>query len=457
MTRAGRSLPFALVVCSLLLASTPALAIPSITRDDIIDLAKSGVGSPYVWGGTCWNPQDRNWKGPDCSGYVTKCWQIPSASKVTDCVPHYYTTSGFKSQSTHWKTISRSDLIRGDALNYNSGSAGHIVLYESGDKWGSATVYEARGSAYGVVHRVKSVESKYAAKRRDGLATAPPKVPQVTIAAAVVSIGGQGRDLCTLAGSAGLFDWYVGQKTTVRVLVHNTGDGPATGVRVSLEAVAAYLRVTHWNIMADTGGSFVLDTQDGLQSLPHDNPGASFNLDLGTLTAGQRKRVDLTVEALAYSGPSAGAATLRSWVSAITGCYAKSSFDGAPTQNDGQTQGGGQLRAAARTDVLSGETCDGHDNDCDGQRDEDNVCGGGPTPDSGGGPSADSGQPPQLDSGATQAPDSGMPQRLDSGSQNSLTPDATLRGSCAVGSSGGPWGWFPLAFLALALLLRRRR
>ncbi len=142
-----------------LLISLPAYAIPNMTRDEIIAIAKSGVGCRYVWGGTCWDPNNKSWKGADCSGYVTKCWQIPSATKTTDCVPHYYTTSTFQNSSTYWGNISRNDLIKGDALVYNSGSAGHIVLYYSGDKWGNAQVYEAKGSAYGIVYGTKYVGS----------------------------------------------------------------------------------------------------------------------------------------------------------------------------------------------------------------------------------------------------------------------------------------------------------
>ncbi|PID39024.1 MAG: hypothetical protein CSA65_06530 [Proteobacteria bacterium] len=431
----------------LLLIAPAAQAIPSITRDAIIDLAKSGVGSPYVWAGTCWNPQDRSWKGPDCSGYVTKCWQIPKTSKVTDCGPHYFTTWAYKSKSTHWKTISRGDLLRGDALNYNLNSKGHIVLYEKGDKWGSATVYEARGSAYGVVHRVRNVASKYAAKRRNSITAPPPKAPQVSVEATVEGISGQGRDFCELAGSAKIFDWKVGQQTTIRVLVHNSGDGPAEGVTLGVAAEAAFIEVKHWTLLTNAGaGSFVTDTQDGLQSIPHDDPGASFNLELGTLAAGERKRVDLTVRATHYSGPNPGVAALRAWIVAIKDRYAKATYDAPPTQNSGQTQNGGELRAAVVTDVFDEETCDGHDNDCDGERDEGDVCGAAPAP----------------DLGVTSTADHGPVLRLDSGTESPVKPPAlgsgALEGGCALVPGGaGPGALVPLVLLLALLLIRYRR
>ena len=161
----------------LLAGATAHAAPPTMTRDEIITIAKTGVGCPYVWGGTCWDPNNKKWKGADCSGYVTVCWQIPKASKSTDCLSHYYSTYHYTSQTTHWTKISRNELKKGDALVYRENGAGHIVIYVSGDKWGSAEVYEARGTAYGIIHRTKSVSSKYKAIRRKYLKTTPPPPP----------------------------------------------------------------------------------------------------------------------------------------------------------------------------------------------------------------------------------------------------------------------------------------
>jgi hypothetical protein len=161
--------------------SAAACSCPKLTRDKIIELAKTGVGCPYVWGGTCWDPAHKSSKGADCSGYVTKTWQIPSASAVTSCTPHYYNTSTYKSSSTHWSSVSRSSLLKADALVYNSGSAGHIVLFEAYTKSsGCYQVYEARGSAYGIIHRVKCPDSSYVGRRRHNLVTPPPPPPPNT-------------------------------------------------------------------------------------------------------------------------------------------------------------------------------------------------------------------------------------------------------------------------------------
>jgi hypothetical protein len=157
--------------------ASAACTCPLITRAQIIDIAKSGVGCPYVWGGTCWDPANKTWKGADCSGYVTKCWQVPAASATTDCLPHYYTTATFYSETTHWTAISRSELLAGDSLVYRSGGSGHIILFESfTETSGCYQVYEARGTAYGIVHRVKCPDSTYQPRRRHNL-TDKPSVP----------------------------------------------------------------------------------------------------------------------------------------------------------------------------------------------------------------------------------------------------------------------------------------
>ncbi len=157
--------------------TTAGAACPTITRDKVISIAKSGVGCKYVWGGTCWNPKNKAWKGADCSGYVTVCWQVPKASSSTSCLPHYYTTYSYKNTSTHWSSISRNGLLKADALVYNTGSKGHIVLYSSGNKWGNAMVYEAMGTAYGIRYRTRYVTSNYVARRRHRIGSAKPKYP----------------------------------------------------------------------------------------------------------------------------------------------------------------------------------------------------------------------------------------------------------------------------------------
>jgi MYXO-CTERM domain-containing protein len=234
MSAATRSLP---ALLALLVGSTALAAPPTMTRDQIIDMAKGGVGCPYVWGGTCWDPNNKSWKGPDCSGYVTKCWQIPGASKTTDCLPHYYTTASFYNDTTYWTHISRDDLLKGDALVYRTSSAGHIVLYVSGDKWGTAEVYEARGTAYGIVHRMKSVDSSYKARRRVNLITATPMAAVVTGQGSTAPADSSGKAYFRVCSGQPFRFWFEIKNTGTAAWVDLGASGNATGQRVRLGAV----------------------------------------------------------------------------------------------------------------------------------------------------------------------------------------------------------------------------
>jgi hypothetical protein len=430
----------------LLSAASASAAIPKISRDQIISIAKSGVGCPYVWGGTCWDPSNKNWKGADCSGYVTVCWQIPKASKTTDCLPHYYTTSTYKSSSTHWTSISRDNLQKADALVYNSGSAGHIILWASGNKWGNAQVYEARGSAYGIVYRTKNVDSKYVARRRHSL-VAPVTYPQMTIASSIVSISGQSRDFCKQGKSAGIFDWRRGQTTTARIDVKNSGTEKAQNVEVGIWAEEPYVEITSWNIYTNwkQGGSFVLNDTDAMQSMPHESPGKSFTLNLGGIAPGETKRVKLKVAARLFSVGAVDHPDVRGWIKSVDGYYSKKDFH-APFDNvkGYQKQNGGDLRAYTQTDVLDQETCDQKDNDCDGKIDEDDVCTA-PEPDAGVDP-----PPAQRTDGGT-AP---LPPVV-----NRPRVAGELHGSCAAAPGAARSAASPglvLLLLALALCWRAR-
>lgn len=159
---------------------------PWETVDDIICRAQSGVGFSYWWGGECWcrngcSPDTScglgscsgscpdcshsgNY-GADCSGYVSRVWQVPYAMAVDACHTDRYVASSFNSSGPHWDQISRSNTERGDAL----ASTSHIVLYESGDPWGNMWAYEARGCSYGIVHNIRSCSSSYNAARRHNI------------------------------------------------------------------------------------------------------------------------------------------------------------------------------------------------------------------------------------------------------------------------------------------------
>jgi len=147
--------------------------------------AKKAVGFSYYWGGGAWLPEGPSAStkgscsgscpscshsgryGADCSGLVAKAWQY--GTKALEVNSHPYSTASFnKDVSGKWSTVSRGALRKGDALVYNSNGAGHIVIYEKGDGWGTPTVVECRGCSYGCVYNARSFTSNYHGIRRAG-------------------------------------------------------------------------------------------------------------------------------------------------------------------------------------------------------------------------------------------------------------------------------------------------
>jgi hypothetical protein len=159
---------------------------PSGARGEAIDRAKAGVGFSYWWGhgrwkaegptssnkgscsGSCPDCSHSGSYGADCSGYVGKIWQVPSSNSDLTVDAHPYGTIHFVQDSNLWKTVSRGDVKPADALVYNSGGAGHIILFEQGDGWGSMHAYECKGCSAGCVYGIRTASSSYKAIRRAG-------------------------------------------------------------------------------------------------------------------------------------------------------------------------------------------------------------------------------------------------------------------------------------------------
>lgn len=160
-------------------SSTQSLTAFGVT--DAMDIATSGLGFSYWWGGGCWRTggakgsctgscpsctHGGTW-GADCSGYVAKAWQVPSASE-TDVCRHPYSTDDFYNTEKYWKSISRGSAKRGDAFVYRKDGAGHIFLFGSGDAWGWIKAYEAKGCSYGILQDSRTASSDYKVIRRNG-------------------------------------------------------------------------------------------------------------------------------------------------------------------------------------------------------------------------------------------------------------------------------------------------
>ena len=149
---------------------------------DLFGRAKLAVGYSYYWGhgswrddaaapgscsGSCPSCTHAGQYGADCSGFVAKVWQVPSASPI-DLDAHPYSTANFYNEQTLWKQEPRSSLAPGDAVVRRTSTAGHIALFDSGsDPFGAVWLYEARGCATGVVHDLRTVDSSYLSIRRN--------------------------------------------------------------------------------------------------------------------------------------------------------------------------------------------------------------------------------------------------------------------------------------------------
>jgi hypothetical protein len=158
----------------------------AFTRDDAIERARQSVGFGYWWGHGRWRREGirPEWKGTctgscpnctyagsygaDCSGMVAKAWKVPAWNDDVSVDKHPFGTIHFVAANSLWRDVSRSSLVKADALVYNTNGAGHIILYESGDGWGSVYAYECKGCSSGCVRNLRSVASQYKGIRRTG-------------------------------------------------------------------------------------------------------------------------------------------------------------------------------------------------------------------------------------------------------------------------------------------------
>lgn len=140
----------ALVAVLALGSATLALACTCPLRSDrqCIATGDTGVGSPYWLGHGCWRTTDRSWGGADCSGFLTKCWQVPHGSPTGEDY-HPYSTGDIFEHTYHWYGVSRGNAVCADAIGYPPPAGalyGHVMMYCSGNPYGSAFVMEATGS-----------------------------------------------------------------------------------------------------------------------------------------------------------------------------------------------------------------------------------------------------------------------------------------------------------------------
>jgi cell wall-associated NlpC family hydrolase len=151
-------------------------AIPTMTRSEIVSRAESALGLTYAWGKESWVPNAGSGSGTDCSGLTLKCWEVPRTMLYQEeegsnasISPRYTSYEFYKCLGPWYALTDRSQLAEGDILAYNTGLAGHVVIYASGDAWNSPIVYEAPGTGQKLRRAARYFGSEYLPRRRSSL------------------------------------------------------------------------------------------------------------------------------------------------------------------------------------------------------------------------------------------------------------------------------------------------
>jgi uncharacterized protein YraI len=155
-------------------------------RQEALKRGKSVVGFSYYWGGGAWLPEGPSATtkgscsgscpscthggkyGADCSGFIGKAWRVSGATGELSTNQHPVSTFTLAASSSQWSSVSRGSVKPADAMVYNSNGAGHVIMYNAGDGWGSMYATECKGCSYGCVYGIRTASSAYKAIRRTG-------------------------------------------------------------------------------------------------------------------------------------------------------------------------------------------------------------------------------------------------------------------------------------------------
>jgi hypothetical protein len=182
----------AATLLALSVSTTGRAGPPSEPAEAIVCRGASAEGFSYEWGGECWcgngckpdlatcsagtcTPLSANGcpdcthsgkYGADCSGLVSKAWQVPNPHAVDACDVDRYGASDFTEDHAYWDPVSMNSLKPADAV---ASSSHAILVLGAKDAQGEHEVIEAKGCKYGIVRHSRTFSSDFSGARRINL------------------------------------------------------------------------------------------------------------------------------------------------------------------------------------------------------------------------------------------------------------------------------------------------
>ncbi len=127
------SLPFEPAPLFEHVASTPYSGAPPVTRLQILDIARSAVGNPYLHGAESWLSDGTPRGGVDCSGLIAKAWQVPRAAESWEALTRRPTTETLARADEAWFPLPIAERRPGDVLVRYGALVRHAFIYERDD------------------------------------------------------------------------------------------------------------------------------------------------------------------------------------------------------------------------------------------------------------------------------------------------------------------------------------
>lgn len=154
-----------LVLCTFLSVPLTTSLHAAMTAKEVMDYAKTAVGSRYKMGHSRWDPNDRSFGYTDCAGLVLKAWRWPLEIPYRETLKGSYTVRGkkvtgklytgsmfeTKRYELPWSVDKDFDNAKvADAYTYNNGKEGHTFLVTRYDENKNVKSVEARNPKLGV-------------------------------------------------------------------------------------------------------------------------------------------------------------------------------------------------------------------------------------------------------------------------------------------------------------------